>query len=194
MKRARKAFTLIELAIVIAAVAILAAVVAHFAKNYSVSAKAEQLAWTAKKVEDALMQFYQDTGYIPRGLEPLMTNHRWGGGFNSGASIPGWKGPYLQVKRHFWNDPADIILPGGLYIVGGGGWCGLSSNSWTLVFWGYDSAFGRRLAQEIDRMIDDGNLNAGNCRFYTNWCGNSGRNSLRCTILVNGQLQYWNWI
>jgi prepilin-type N-terminal cleavage/methylation domain-containing protein len=96
----RKAFTLIELIVVIAIIAVLASVIAPSAFRSIEKAKISRATVDMKAIKTAAMAFYSDTGAWPlRGIDD--DSRSSGKGFVTdddgyGNPVPGWDGPYLQ--------------------------------------------------------------------------------------------------
>ncbi|GLQ93205.1 pilin [Dyella acidisoli] len=65
MKSVQKGFTLIELMIVVAIIAILAAIAIPAYQNYLIRAQVSEGAVLASASETALAEFYQNTGHFP---------------------------------------------------------------------------------------------------------------------------------
>ena len=177
---ATKGFTLIEVAVVITVLAILFATFLHFTKSYSVSAKADKLAELKRQFEEAVLQFYHDTGGIPQKTVSLVRNQD-----RYGHAIPQWNGPYISTRKGVdWaigNAFSWVNVVGTVSTA-----CGVPYNQIVFVAVGNLS---RAVAQEFDRRVDDGNLGSGSCTWVNNFCGwGSG---IRCVIFTSDDFQTW---
>jgi len=103
----KKGFTLVELIVVIAIIAVLTAVVSPTAYNAIEKAKVARATLDMKTIKTAAMSFNGDTGTWPlRGIgTPLRGT---GAGFinntdGNGNTVHGWDGPYLEKwPRNPW--------------------------------------------------------------------------------------------
>jgi prepilin-type N-terminal cleavage/methylation domain-containing protein len=177
---ATKGFTLIEVAVVITVLAILFATFLHFTKSYSVSAKADKLAELKRQFEEAVLQFYHDTGGIPQKTVSLVRNQD-----RNGHAIPQWSGPYISTRK-----AVDWVIGNAFswvrYVGTVSNNCGVPNNQIVFVAVGNLS---RAVAQEFDRRVDDGNLGSGSCTWVNNFCGwGSG---IRCVIFTSDDFQTW---
>ncbi|MDD5729610.1 MAG: prepilin-type N-terminal cleavage/methylation domain-containing protein [Candidatus Omnitrophica bacterium] len=173
----RKGFTLIELIVAIAIIAILAAIIAPNAFKAVEKAKISSAVSDIRAIRTAAMSFYSDTGTLPCtkaggwGLDPgfvrpVTAANCWAteGGCAAGCTDLGnWDGPYLEK----WP-------PSGPWHVGGGGmynwnrWANYSppgtgtncsmAGIVTLEDYG---AIPVSSVQKVDSILDDGNLSNG---------------------------------
>ena len=84
----RSGFTLIEIIIAVAIVAILAGAVTPLAFRELVKAREESTEQELAGIKSALLEFYEDTGRFPseaEGLDALLTD----------PGVTGWQGPYI---------------------------------------------------------------------------------------------------
>jgi len=98
-RRAQRAFTLIELLLVLVILAVLAGIV--YPKFAS---RGEQARQTAARTQiaafaTALSAFEVDNGYYPRGRDGLLAL------LQKPSDAPNWRGPYLEEKGGLPNDP-----------------------------------------------------------------------------------------
>lgn len=164
----KKSFTLVELIVVIAIIAILSAIIAPNAFKAIEKAKISRAIAEFKSMKTATLSFYSDTGSWPLSAggwvrveaSGLMSNtNNW----------PGWDGPYLEnnVSTHPWggiywlevfnlggNAQPDFTVEMNDICYGGSprGKCGLPQTS----------------AQRIDNSVDDGDLSNG---AFRRWSG-----------------------
>ena len=105
-KRARSAFTLIEILVVVVILAVLAAVVVPNVINRIGDAKVSAAVSDIKTFETDIELFHLDTGAMPPNLDALITN--------PGAAK--WNGPYLKnqdkVPMDPWGHPYAYKAPG----------------------------------------------------------------------------------
>lgn len=105
----RKAFTLIELLLVLVILAILAAVVVPKFAGRSEQARKTAAKTDIKTIETALDAFEQDNGHYPStesGLSALVTQP---------SDATNWHGPYLKgnvVPQDPWKHPYQYRFPG----------------------------------------------------------------------------------
>lgn len=95
----RKGFTLIEIIIAVAIVAILAGTITPLAFKEMIKAREEATLKELGILNKALVQFYEDTGRFPdegEGLAALVTD----------PGIGGWQGPYVGADR---SDPVTEV-------------------------------------------------------------------------------------
>ncbi|MHB8635895.1 MAG: prepilin-type N-terminal cleavage/methylation domain-containing protein [Fimbriimonadaceae bacterium] len=121
-KAQRRAFTLVELLIVIIIIAVLAAIAIPRFVNSSERSKEAALHGDLKLVRDAIERFNNDTGTYPATLDALVASAPPNSGLNtSGGSAPihttDWRGPYLATipsdpvsgsQLTYSEDPTDI--------------------------------------------------------------------------------------
>ena len=108
MRRRRKAFTLIEILIVITIIALMASLVAPKLFSKLESSKQKVAKTQIHLIENALDAFRLDVGRYPtteEGLKVLWENP---------GNIKGWDGPYLPkpVKEDPWGHPYVYKCPG----------------------------------------------------------------------------------
>ena len=106
--RIRRAFTLVELLVVIVIISMLGAFVVPNVIKYVGKAKKDLARPRMALVEDAINKFYMDCGRYPddsEGLEALL--------FNPG-NLTGWNGPYLKPSQLVdpWGNPLFYISQG----------------------------------------------------------------------------------
>lgn len=92
---AKKAFTLVELLIVIAIIAILAAIIAPNAFKAIEKGKVDKIIGDCKAIEGATLQHYADTGEWPR-FESESSTNSTGYLKEYGTGLNNWNGPYLE--------------------------------------------------------------------------------------------------
>ena len=95
----KKGFTLIELMVVIAIIAVLAAVVAPQVFRQVAKGRAASVESFCNSVKTAATGYFSDTGAWPANCTPANCNTIAGanGGFVAAATVnPGWDGPYLD--------------------------------------------------------------------------------------------------
>jgi general secretion pathway protein G len=85
----RKGFTLIEMLVVIAIIAVLAAIVAPSAFKAVDKGKVSSAVGNFKSIKTAVMAYYADTGAWPNASGT-------GAGLTANDSVSGWDGPYLD--------------------------------------------------------------------------------------------------
>lgn len=108
MKRVRKGFTLIEILIVVAIIALLASLVAPRLFGKLESSKQKIAKTQINLIETALDMFRLDVGRYPttqEGLKVLWSNP---------GDIPNWHGPYLKkpIEKDPWGHPYIYRCPG----------------------------------------------------------------------------------
>ena len=86
-EKMRKGFTLVELLMVVVVLAILAGAVLTAYKNFTHSAKADDILEAYRKISQASRMMVQDTTYYPKAIQELWKNIN---------GVPDWKGPYLE--------------------------------------------------------------------------------------------------
>jgi general secretion pathway protein G len=102
----RRYFTLMEMVVVIAIIALLAAVVTPMYFKHVKRARVSSAKTQIKMIEQAIMDYQLDNGAIPRSLNDLITNQ-------SGAKK--WDGPYLKsstVPKDPWGNDYSYDVPG----------------------------------------------------------------------------------
>jgi len=87
----RKGFTLIEMLVVIAIIAVLAAIVAPSAFKAVDKGKISSAVGNFKSIKTAVMAYYADTGAWPADIA-----NTTGRGLVTNDSVSGWDGPYLD--------------------------------------------------------------------------------------------------
>ncbi|HCE42726.1 MAG TPA: type II secretion system protein GspG [Lentisphaeria bacterium] len=97
-------FTLMEMAVVVAIIALTAAIVMPVYFNHVKKAKIGTAKTQISLLEQAIMDFRLDTGNLPGSLEDL----------NKNPGNDKWNGPYLQkaVPKDPWNNPYIYTVPG----------------------------------------------------------------------------------
>ena len=116
--RIRRAFTLVELLVVIVIISMLAAFVAPNVIRHVGKAKRDLAKPRMAIVEDAVSRFYMDCGRYPddsEGLEVLLVNP---------GNLGGWNGPYLKQSQLAdpWGNPfvyvsQGTVSPGGFDLI-----------------------------------------------------------------------------
>lgn len=176
MKTAGKGFTLIELIVVIAIIAILAAIITPNAFKAIEKAKISAFVNTLKTMEKGMLSYYADTGVWmyrqgqtencpgfssnPSGCPyPYSVNTNTGDmGFmcNYCTALTGWDGPYTEKKITYnpW-----------------GGYYHINTSGAGARFYVTDIPESSRL--KIDEMLDDNNPGTGRVNCYT-WPGGQG--------------------
>lgn len=106
--RRRKGFTLIEILIVVAIIALLASLVAPRLFGKLETSKQKIAKTQINLIETALDMFRLDVGRYPttqEGLKVLWKNP---------GNIPNWQGPYLKkpIEKDPWGHPYIYICPG----------------------------------------------------------------------------------
>ena len=187
----RKAFTLIELIVVIAVIGILAAIIAPNAFKAIEKGKLAKVESDSKAIKTAAFAMYADTGMWPGSNWADETNDplegaAQGEGFvfqGNNPNMPaGWNGPYIEIwGRNPW---------GGMYWWdyndGDQNGDGIGKEHVLWVDNGNGNA-GKRIPlasrTKIDEHLDDGNLHAGTIQV---WQGNDTDGNLGY-ILIQGQ-------
>jgi len=106
--RSRRGFTLIEILIVVAIIALLASLVAPRLFGKLETSKQKIAKTQISLIETALDMFRLDVGRYPttqEGLKVLWENP---------GNIPNWQGPYLKkpIERDPWGHPYIYVCPG----------------------------------------------------------------------------------
>ena len=101
MKRARKAFSLIELMIVIVIMAVLAAIIIPKFQDQSRRSKEASLKSDLSQVRTAIATFQADTGFYPKLLTDLAVTTSPTQGYDTTAALQtitaaNWHGPYIN--------------------------------------------------------------------------------------------------
>ncbi|MCB1773537.1 MAG: type II secretion system major pseudopilin GspG [Gammaproteobacteria bacterium] len=102
----RRGFTLIELIVVIALIAVLAAVVAPNLLGKASDANRKSAAVQIEKISNAVELFRLETGQYPESLDDLVTRP---------AGLDRWNGPYVKKQSRLqdpWGNPLVIEIPG----------------------------------------------------------------------------------
>ncbi len=84
----KRAFTLIEMMIVILVIAILALVVGLAVRNAGTRAKVVRKKADVDSINDASCVYHNDSGQVPNSVDDLTVD--------AGAGPPGYQGPYLR--------------------------------------------------------------------------------------------------
>ena len=108
MKRARRAFSLIELMIVIVIMAVLAAIIIPKFQDQSRRSKEAALKSDLSQVRTSIATFQADTGLYPKLLTDLAATSAPTQGYDSSAALQSitaanWHGPYITGTMP--NDP-----------------------------------------------------------------------------------------
>lgn len=191
-----KAFTLIELIVVIAIIAILAAVIVPNAFRAIEKAKISASIEDYRSIKTAAMSYYADTGQWPATCPGSGAGScgTVAGGFiiqpTVAAPILGWDGPYIEkwANPAKWNSGAynytnNAPAGGGqIFCLG----CGNANERFvTITLVPSDNATNRGAAQMIDRQTDgvvDGLASA------VRWAG-AGNQDVRILISRDGAVQ-----
>ena len=104
MKRARRAFSLIELMIVIVIMAVLAAIVIPRFSDHSRRGTEAGLKDNLSQIRTVIATFQADTGYYPKQLSDLATTTLPTQGYDSSGTLQNitaadWHGPYVGSVR-----------------------------------------------------------------------------------------------
>lgn len=105
-RRATRAFTLIELLLVLVILGILAAVVVPKFTDRTRQAQIAKATTDIKAIEDAIEAFNVDNGRYPttdEGLVALVENV---------SDLTGWHGPYIKYQMDPWGNDYQYIYPG----------------------------------------------------------------------------------
>ncbi len=104
LKLKKNWFTLMEMAVVVAIIALTAAIVMPVYFNHVKKAKIATAKTQISLLEQAIMDFRLDTGKLPASLEDL----------NKNPGDEKWNGPYLQkgVPKDPWNNNYIYTVPG----------------------------------------------------------------------------------
>jgi general secretion pathway protein G len=161
-KRALRGFTLIELIVVIAIIAILGAIIAPNAFRAIEKAKVARAVADMKAIKTASLVFYADVGTFPLTSLNQTAYLQDSGLVTNTTGSPRWDGPYLEKAPtiHPWN--SRYLL--GAWNMGRG-----AAGDYTLKFLnscypsGADQSCEMPLASivKIDQLMDDGNLGGG---------------------------------
>jgi general secretion pathway protein G len=106
--RIRRAFTLVELLVVIVIISMLAAFVAPNVLRHVGKAKRDLARPKMAIIEDAVSRFYMDCGRYPadsEGLDALLVNP---------GNMTGWNGPYIKQSQLLdpWGNPYVYVAQG----------------------------------------------------------------------------------
>lgn len=118
--RVRDGFTLLEVIIAVAIVAIIAGAITPLAFRELMAAREDATRIELATIEDALLAFYEDTGRFPSEAEGL-------GALLADPGVAGWEGPYVDAKagnplaelgtdsfnRTYLYDLAPVTVPAG---------------------------------------------------------------------------------
>lgn len=136
-KTKRTGFTLIEILIVIAIIALLASLVTPRLFGKLESSKQKIAKTQIELIETALDMFRLDVGRYPTSQEGLKV--LW----QNPGNIPNWNGPYLKkpILKDPWGNPYIYISPGkhgpyDLYSLGADGKPGGSGENKDITSWG----------------------------------------------------------
>ncbi|SMX30457.1 Type II secretion system protein G precursor [Pelagimonas phthalicica] len=92
-RQKRRGATILEVLVVLAIIAMIAAVVGPRLVGYLGKAKSETAALQIEQIGNALQLFYIDTGRYPSREEGLAVL------FTAPAASPDWSGPYLEAEE-----------------------------------------------------------------------------------------------
>ncbi|MBN3040803.1 MAG: prepilin-type N-terminal cleavage/methylation domain-containing protein [Candidatus Omnitrophica bacterium] len=134
----KKSFTLIELILVVAIVAILAGLIAPIIRGARQDAQISRMIDTGEALYKASRLFYSDTGTLPADIDDLLADR----------GISGWDGPYIEKPL----TPKDHPY---------GGLCYLTNRTVTTIgvreqryvlyaFWNIDSSFAKRVNDAVE--------------------------------------------
>lgn len=104
--KSKKRFTLMEMVIVIAIIALLAAIVTPMYFNHVKKARIEAVKMQIKMFEQSIQDYQLDTGKLPSSLNDLISNI---------SGSPKWGGPYLQataIPQDPWGNNYVYTVPG----------------------------------------------------------------------------------
>ena len=106
--RARQAFTLVEMLLVLVILAVLAAIVIPKFAGRTQQAKVTAAQSQIASMEIALDAFEVDTGFYPKGSNGLSAL------VEEPSGVSGWKGPYLKkgIPLDPWGNPYTYNYPG----------------------------------------------------------------------------------
>jgi general secretion pathway protein G len=105
-RRAKRAFTLIELLLVLVILGILAAVVVPKFTDRTRQAQIAKARTDIKAMEDAIEAFNVDNGRYPtpdEGINILVDNI---------SDLQGWHGPYIKYQLDPWGNNYQYVYPG----------------------------------------------------------------------------------
>jgi len=109
VRRARKAFTLVELMVVVTIIGLLVALVSVAIPKRIARARIETTKAQIYQIKGAISAFHLDTGQWPESLEDLINQP-------TGEVGESWDGPYLQdtevVPQDGWKRPFEYTVPG----------------------------------------------------------------------------------
>lgn len=188
----RKAFTLIELIVVIAIISVLAAIIVPNAFRSIEKAKISHAVQDAQNIKTAAYAMYADTGLFPGSnwaddaATDSLAPAAQGEGFvfkgNNAAISDAWNGPYLEKWTHnpwggwYWWDYNNLDQNGD----------GIGHEHVLWIDNGQGNA-GKRIPLasriKIDQVLDDGDLHAGRVQV---WQGDDTNGNLGF-ILIQGQ-------
>ena len=147
----RKGFTLIELMVVVAVMAILALGIYLVGGKFLDKSRVAKTESVITKIRSAINNYYSDTGYYPSKAQQFWKNT---------VGAPNWSGPYVQPPRGnvnlngFYNMPwggtGQLVCHNGSYVA--------------LIMYGMS----RGLCQKLDQEVDDNNLSTGLVRWNSN--------------------------
>lgn len=174
--RRRRNFTLVELIVVIAIIAVLSSIIAPNAYRAIEKAKVSSFAQDVKGVRGAVYSLYSDTGQFPGHYEdircPLITGANCGGGYQTWRNVAGWDGPYLEKSiQYYWQGRGAMSFQNSC-VDTGKDWDG---DSGCELFFCYQPAPPISAQVAIDRALDGGDgAFAGMIRgrINENWAAN----------------------
>jgi len=147
----RKGFTLVEIAIVLLVIAIKAAFTIRPGKNYGIEARASKTLQFIDKLQQAIDNYYDDTGGYPADTQQLWSNHN---------SVSGWNGPYVLPPRNNFSFTYFPNVPEGSQ-----GTLECSAGNYLRLKL---SGFRQVVCQLIDKQVDDNNLSSGRVTYDSN--------------------------
>lgn len=175
----KKGFTLIELMVVIAIIALLSAAVVPQVSKAMDRARVSRTAADLRNIANAMDLYLSDTGSYPPAVWDF--GRPWGadvGLVEQSAVIPShlsaWAGPYLKQwpTKTAWGGTVGCAATGAYYAHGPTGWInrdGIASNDQWIHMNPYCVRYSPGLAIEIDKSLDDGVPSTGNMRLTGGW-------------------------
>lgn len=164
-----RGFTLIELLVVIAIIGIIATVVLVGLSNAREKANIAKTVITVKQVKTSLNLYFSDVGHLPATCRKVLPNTCTAASdpFVNSLGETGWGGPYYSFydKTTPWG--GDFSFFSGLDLENNGtldyGLI-LDDDRPGYTFTDNGGAIPEDTLQQLDRILDDGNLQTGNAR------------------------------
>lgn len=187
-----KAFTLIEIMVVVAIIGVLASILAPQVADLIQSSKITKTCAELKTIKNALKTYSADTGSYPPSVQDW--GRAWGADVGlfqrsnvHSTHLSAWNGPYLEEwpQKTAWGPIVGCGAQGVYYVHIPIGWIdidGIGGNDYWIHMDPGCGQYPSPVAIQVDRAIDDGNPGGGSMRVqgpasrtYMYYFGGEGR-------------------